>query len=41
MIALNGGPLRRTQLHDSYGLPVSKEHAAELAVCETAVPVIQ
>jgi hypothetical protein len=41
MIALNGGPLRRTQLQDSYGLLARKEHAAELAVCETAVPVIQ
>ena len=41
MTALDGEPLRRNQPQDSYGLPVSKEHAAELAVCETAVPVIQ
>lgn len=27
MTALNGGPLRRTQPRDRYGLPASKEHA--------------
>jgi hypothetical protein len=28
MTAFNGGPLRRIQLQDKYGLPVRKDHAA-------------
>ena len=42
MTALNGEPLRRTQLQDRYRPPVSKERAVTgLAGCEIAPAVMQ